>query len=225
MKKKIAIPSEEEVARFGGGPPPPESTGGQPAAEPSPGSATPAADQAGADTGQPAAEAAASPEALKAELEQWRDRFLRAKAELSNYQRRAEKDRADYLRYANAGLAKALLPILDDLERVIAAAAEHKNDPDVLTGGVKLMLDNFLKVFKDFGVQAIDAVGKPFDPSQHEAMMQQPSAEHAEPTVLTEAGKGYRLHDRVLRPARVIVSKPAEPPAVPCDSAGEDPEE
>ncbi len=224
MKKKIVIPTEEDVARFGGGPTPAEPAGrpegapageaaGQPAEETPPGAETTAAGEG------------ASPEASNAELEQWKEKFLRAKAELLNYQRRAEKDRAESLRYANAGLVKALLPVLDDLERVIVAAAEHKSDPDALADGVRLTLENCLKILNGFGIEPIEALGKPFDPSRHEAMMQQPSDEYAEPTVLTEMVKGYRLHDRVLRPSRVIVSKPAEPPAAPGHGEGKKPEE
>ena len=224
MKKKIVIPTEEDVARFGGGPAPaekPTSPDGAPTGE----AASQPAEEAPAGAEAPAAGEAASPEAQSAEIEQWKEKFLRAKAELLNYQRRAEKDRAESLRYANAGLVKALLPVLDDLERVVAAAAEHKSDPDALADGVKLTLENCLKILNGFGIEPIEALGKPFDPSQHEAMMQQPSDEYAEPTVLTEMVKGYRLHDRVVRPSRVIVSKPAEPPAAPGDSEGEKPEE
>jgi len=224
MKKKIVIPTEEDVARFGGGPAPAEPAGrpeGAPAGE---AAARPAEETPpGAET--TAAGEGASSEASNAELEQWKEKFLRAKAELLNYQRRAEKDRAESLRYANAGLVKALLPVLDDLERVIVAAAEHKSDPDALADGVRLTLENCLKILNSFGIEPIEALGKPFDPSRHEAMMQQPSDEYAEPTVLTEMVKGYRLHDRVLRPSRVIVSKPAEPPAAPGHGEGKKPEE
>jgi molecular chaperone GrpE len=206
MKKKIVIPSEEDVTRFGG-----ESGSAQSPAE-QPDDSRPD-EQAASDSARPAPDADVSPDILKAEMEQWKDKCLRARAEMANYQRRVEKDRVEALRYANASLAKSLLPILDDLERIVAAAAGHKSDPDALVGGAKLTLENFTKVLKDFGVQPIEATGKPFDPNQHDALMQQPSSEHAEPTVLTEVAKGYRLHDRVLRPARVIVSKPAEPAA------------
>jgi molecular chaperone GrpE len=224
MKKKIAIPSEEEVARFGGGSQP-ESAGGPQAAQPSQESATPPADQSPPGAATPAEEAPASPETLRAELELWKDKCLRAKAEMANYQRRVEKERSDSVRYAHATFATALLPVLDDLERLMTAATEHKNDPDALADGVRLTLDGFLKVLKEFRVERIEAAGKTFDPSQHEAIMQQPSAEHAEPTVLTETSKGYRLHDRILRPARVIVSKPADPPAAAGGSEGGEPRE
>jgi molecular chaperone GrpE len=212
-QKKIVIPNEQEVARFGGDPPPDQPTGSQPASPEQPDSRSPGA-------GQEAADQAAGPppptlETLTAEMEQWKDKCLRARAELLNYQRRVEKDRAESLKYANAGLVKALLPILDDLERVVAAADEQDIDLETVVNGVRLTFENLVKVLRDFGIQRIDAAGKPFDPTQHEAIMQQASPEHAEPTVLSEVARGYRLADRVLRPARVIVaSRPAgAPPA------------
>ena len=150
-------------------------------------------------------ETSAAPEPpTKSEAEEWKDKFLRAKADLSNYQKRAEKDRADSLRYAVADLARALLPVIDDLDRVIANAPED----DKLLAGVKLTRDNFLKILEEFQIVPISSEGQPFDPRLHEAVLEQPS-EHAERTVLKEVGRGYRLHDRVLRPARVVVSKPA----------------
>ena len=108
----------------------------------------------------------------------------------------------------DSGLAKALLPILDDLERIIESGREHPDNAEAVVDGVKLTLDNLLKALSDFQVSRIDAAGQPFDPEVHEAMMEQPSPEHPERTVLQELSKGYRLHDRVIRPSKVIVSKP-----------------
>jgi len=193
--KKIVVPTDQEVAQYGGEPAPGQEAGSPPAAgqddETTPEAQTP--------------EAAADP---RTEAEQWKEKCLRAKAELANYQRRVERDRAQALRYANAQLARALLPILDDLERVIKSGAEQAGDVESVVNGVQLTLDNLLKVLGEFNVSPIEAAGQPFDPAMHEAMTQQPSAEHSEPTVLEEVTKGYRLHDRVLRPARVIVSRP-----------------
>jgi molecular chaperone GrpE len=225
MKKKIVIPTEQDVARYGGDPASPQPGAGQPESRPADEPGQSVGEQAAPETGQPAAEAAPSVEVLKAEAEQWKDKCLRARAELANYQRRVEKDRAESLRYANAGLVKALVPVLDDLERVLGAATEHKNDPDALIGGLKLALESFLKVLKDFGVRQIEAAGKPFDPNHHEAILQQPSPDYPEPTVLSEVAKGYVLHDRVLRPVRVIVSKPVEPGPAPGQNKGEEPGE
>jgi molecular chaperone GrpE len=187
-EENVVIPSAEEVAQYGG-------DAGGPADENS------AAEAAQTDT--PANTAEASPKESD-----WREIALRARAELSNYQKRSEKDRADSIRYANAGILKSLLPVIDNLERVIQTAAAAEGSSQALRDGVKLTLDQFQKLLRDYQVETITAEGQPFDPQVHEAMMERPS-DHAERTVLQELAKGYRLHDRVLRPAKVIVSKPS----------------
>lgn len=202
-KQKIVIPSQDEMAQFGGESArengPSEERGPAPRDETSP-----------ASEDAPEAAAAAGTTESTSEAEQWKDKFLRAKAELVNYQRRSEKERAEAIRFAHGGLVRALLAIIDNLERVVATGKEHPADTKGVVDGVSLTLDNFMKVLRDHGVSVIEAEGRPFDPEVHEAMMQQPSDEHAEPTVLQELARGYRLHDRVLRPAKVIVSRPTE---------------
>jgi molecular chaperone GrpE len=111
---------------------------------------------------------------------------------------------AETTRYANASLIQSLLGVLDDFERTL----EHGEATEASTvlQGVKISYDRFMKVLTDHQVERIEATGKPFDPRYHEAMMQQP-AEGAEPgTVLQELQRGYKLHDRVLRPTKVIVA-------------------
>jgi molecular chaperone GrpE len=155
----------------------------------------------------------AGPEASSSEggaVDEWKDKFLRAKADLVNFQRRAERERQDALRYAHAGLVKSLLPAVDDLERVIQSASEGPASSERLVDGVKMTLANFEKILREHQVTGIEAAGQPFDPEFHEAVMEQPSPEHTERTVLQVVGRGYKLHDRVLRPAKVIVSKPAQ---------------
>jgi molecular chaperone GrpE len=197
-RKKIAIASDDEIREYAGKQDPGEASG------------SPGPEDKGVVDAEPAEQPAppgSETERLGAEAAEWKEKFLRAKAELANYQRRAEKDRSEALRYANAGLIKALLPILDDLERVIASGADAGGNVEAVIDGVKILLDNFLKALREAQVSVIEAEGKPFDPQVHEALMQQPSAEHPDKTVLQETAKGYRLHDRVLRPAKVIVSK------------------
>jgi len=193
--KKIVIATEDEVAQYADKAPGKEETSSTP---------TSASETEPADTGEVGG--AAAGEELS-EAEQWKEKCLRAKAELANYQRRMAKDHAESLRYANASLVRALLPIVDDLERVIESGQNHQDSTRGVLDGVKLTLDNFLKVLRDAHVERIEAEGEPFDPKVHEAMMEQPSPDHAERTVLQEVVKGYRLYDRVLRPAKVIVSK------------------
>lgn len=202
-KHKIEIPSAEEVKEYGGESPSESAT---PGAAPAQGEPAPPSEAA---KGQEAAAEAAADES--AEAREWKDRCLRARAELANYQRRAEKERSDLIRYANAGLAKSLLPVLDNLERVIESGQQNPDNAGALLEGVKMTLEHFLKALREANVERIEAEGAPFDPQVHEAMMEQPSAEHAERMVLKEVMKGYRLHDRVLRPAKVIVSRPMEP--------------
>ncbi len=209
-KKKIVIPSEGEVAQYAGG----SASDGQ----------APGEGAAQADGASPEAGTAEAVEKVCDEVGQWKEKFLRAKADLANYQRRAEKDRSETLRYANARLVKALLPILDDLERVVASGSEQAGEVEAVASGVRLTLDNFLKVLRDFDVQTIEAEGQPFNPAVHEAMMQQPSEEHSDPTVLQEVVKGYQLHERVLRPSRVIVSKPIADENEDSEAAPEQPD-
>lgn len=189
--EKVVIPSAEEVAQYGG-----------------------KSDAAGTgergsevdvEVGQP--EPAGTPGETSSTESDWKDIALRARAELSNYQKRMEKDRSDALRYANASLVKALLPVLDNLERVIQTASDAPGSIQALVDGVKLTLDLFEKILREYHVEAIAGEGQPFDPQVHEAMMERPS-DHPERVVLQEVSKGYKLHDRVLRPSKVIVSKP-----------------
>ncbi len=207
--KNVVIPTEEEMARYGG-----QGSGAGAPADGSPdaeGQSPPAQEPSADQAGQPAEPVPTGGETET--LEQWKDKYLRARADLANYQRRSEKDHAESLRYAYAGLARALLPVLDDLDRVLEAGEAHADNAQAILDGVKLVRGNFLKVLGEFHVERIAAAGEPFDPQVHEAMMEQPSAEHAERTVLQELAKGYRLYERVLRPVKVIVSRPAEPGA------------
>jgi len=196
-KKKIAIASEEEVEKYG------QNEKSAPQEEKNDRPETEKKESPQTEDAQPTQEPIS-------ETEEWKEKFLRAKAELLNYQRRAEKDRSETLKFANAGLAKALLPIIEDLERVLSAETDQNTNAQTISEGVKLTLDNFLKVLRQFNIVPIEAAGKPFDPKVHEAVMENPSAEHPQRMVLEEVVKGYQLHDRVLRPAKVIVSKQSE---------------
>ncbi|HKI92072.1 MAG TPA: nucleotide exchange factor GrpE [Gaiellaceae bacterium] len=136
------------------------------------------------------------------------DRLLRLAADFENYKKRAARDREAYVTLANERLIGELLPILDDLERALVAAAEHEEAQ--LEEGVRLVHRSLAGVLERQGVKAIDADGK-FDPHVHEALLSQPS-EAEEGSVLDVVQKGYRLGDRVVRPARVVVAAPIEQP-------------
>jgi molecular chaperone GrpE len=145
-----------------------------------------------------------------AEAEQQRDDFRKlaqsTQADFENYQKRFQRSLAEERRYAQKPLAADLLPALDNLDRALAAARQAKAD-DPLVQGVTMVQGQLLDVLRRHGVTRIEAQGRPFDANLHEAVMQQPSAEQPPETVLQVLEQGYLLHDRVLRPARVIVSK------------------
>lgn len=144
--------------------------------------------------------------ALKTENAQLKDQLLRKAAEFDNFRKRKERELLESFSMAKAELIKKILPALDDLDRALQAAGEKK-DIYALIQGIELVSKAFHKILEDENVQMIEAVGKEFDPEIHEAMMQM-EKEGVEPNiVLEEMQKGYRHGDRVLRPARVIVSK------------------
>ena len=131
------------------------------------------------------------------------DRFLRERAELENFKRRMQREKAEALRFANEPLLRELLPVVDNLER----AVEHgTGDGQSVLEGVRLVLKSLHEALERHGVKRIDAVGEPFDPSRHEAMAQVESSEHEPNRVVEQYHRGYLLHDRLLRPALVTVS-------------------
>ena len=143
------------------------------------------------------------------EAEEYYDRLLRVSAEFENYKKRSAREMADFKKYANQSLLKELLPIIDNLDLAIKAAAEASNGTDAcLLDGVELTRKEILKVFENFHVAPIDALGKPFDPNFHEAVMREESDKHPENTVVNELQKGYLMYDRLLRPAMVVVAMP-----------------
>jgi len=144
--------------------------------------------------------------AAREEATQSYDRFLRVSAEFDNYKKRSSRETADFKKYANKTLLKNLLSVVDNLERALDVSQTNA-DSKGLIDGVEMTLAEILKIFANFGVTPIDAVGEPFDPALHQAMQQEESDEHPENTVTQVLQKGYLLHDRLLRPAMVIVSK------------------
>jgi molecular chaperone GrpE len=160
-----------------------------------------------------AAELAALRERLEA-AEKARDEYLKlakaARADFDNYQVRAKRDQAEERRYAQMPLAHDLLAPLDNLERA-TAAARQAGEKGALAQGVSMVVAQLLDVLRRHGVTRIEARGQPFDPHLHQAVMQQPAAEHPPNTVAQVLEEGYMMHDRVLRPARVAVSAAPEP--------------
>jgi molecular chaperone GrpE len=151
-------------------------------------------------------------EALKAraaQAEQERDQFLallqRTRADFENYEKRVLRDHAQDRRYLHGGLAKDLLPVIDNLDRAMQAA-KQAGEQGPLVQGVSMVQGQLLDALKRHGVTVIEAVGQQFDPGKHEAVMQQPAPGKAAGTVLQVVENGFAIHDRVLRPAKVIVA-------------------
>jgi len=134
------------------------------------------------------------------------DSLLRAKADYQNLQRRVTIERIELLRYANADLMRALLGVLDDFDRALEAAKASENI-EAVVDGVRLVHQNLVKSLTDAGLEPIEALHQPFDPAIHEALLQQPTDEHQPGTVIEQAARGFKLRDRVLRPAKVVVAK------------------
>jgi molecular chaperone GrpE len=157
------------------------------------------------------------------ELERLRDENLRLMAELRNVQQRAQRERQEALRYAEADFARDLLVILDDLERT-QESARSAEDVKAVGEGVRIVYEHFLKVLRGRHIEPIEALGRPFDPDLHEALMQRPHDDQPAGTVIQELARGYRMRERVIRPSKVIVSSgpPAAPgPEAPDEDQGE----
>jgi len=138
--------------------------------------------------------------------EYW-DKLLRLQADFENTRKRLEKERQDFFKFANEGIILELLNILDDLERAVELAQEKHQDQAAFLKGVEMILAHVYGLLKNNGVKPIDAEGKLFDPHYHEALMQAEDKDLPEHTILEELQKGYLLNDRVIRTAKVKVSK------------------
>jgi molecular chaperone GrpE len=145
---------------------------------------------------------------LERELAEAKDRTLRIAADLENFRKRALKDREDAHHYGHQNLVKDLLPSVDNLERAVDHARKGgEESASGLLEGVELVLRELHSVLSKHGVTPIEALGQPFDPSLHEAMAQVPDGSQPPGTVVEVFQRGYQLRNRLLRPARVVVSK------------------
>ena len=170
----------------------------------------PLREEAGTDAGagDPSSAAASDADpvaALKAELTQWKDTALRARADLDNFRKRMIQEASETRRFANASLLEELLPVLDNFQFGLQAAEADAGVKNLLVG-LNMVAGQFQAFLRDQGVEEIPAVGCPFDPNVHEAVGQQPSTEVPEGVIITQMRRGFKLRERLLRPATVIVS-------------------
>jgi len=134
------------------------------------------------------------------------DSFLRVSAEFDNYKKRTAREMNDFRKFANESLIKDLLPVVDNLERALDSS-DNDEKTDGIAAGIELTLKEILKILDRFGVKPIEALGKNFNPCFHQAVLQEETSDQADNTVLKEFQRGYMLHDRLVRPSMVVVSK------------------
>jgi molecular chaperone GrpE len=147
-------------------------------------------------------------EAKEAEAKETYDRLLRVSADFENYKKRSSREMEEFRKYANQSLLKEMLSVVDSLELAIHSSNDGKKADQTLIEGLNLTLNEILRVFEKFNVKPIEAQGKSFDPAYHEAVMREETDEYPENSVISEFQKGYLIHDRLLRPAMVVVAAP-----------------
>jgi len=145
---------------------------------------------------------------LQDQLRQAEERVLRTAADAENFKKRLQREKEEQTRYANETFVRELLPVIDNLERALQHSATAPNQEGLLEG-LNMTLKGFIDTLARFGCTVLEAIGKTFDPNFHEAVSQEESSKVEPNTVLKELQKGYMLKERLLRPAMVIVSKPA----------------
>jgi molecular chaperone GrpE len=144
--------------------------------------------------------------------ENW-ERLLRTTADFENFKKRAAREKQDALKFANESLIQKLIPLLDNFDMALAAVQNGQTGAasSSLQSGINMILQQFKSALTEAGLEEVDATGQPFDPNLHEAVSQQETAEVPEGHVVQQLRKGYKLRDRLLRPASVIIArKPAE---------------
>ena len=148
--------------------------------------------------------------AKEQEAKETYDRLLRVSAEFENYKKRASREMEDFRKFSNQSLLKEMLSVVDNLELAMNSTNGHKAIDKGLLQGLEMTHSEILKVFEKFNVKPIEAKGQIFDPTFHEAVMQEQTDEFDENTVINELQKGYLIHDRLLRPSMVVVAKASE---------------
>lgn len=147
--------------------------------------------------------------ACQEEIVQLREKATRMQAEFDNSRRRLEREKDEAVRYANASLIESLLPVIDNFELGLSAT-ENASDAKSIAMGMKMVKTQLDKFLEEAGLESIDAVGETFDHNLHEAVDRRETDEHPEGTILEQSRRGYKLKDRLLRPASVVVATPPE---------------
>ena len=147
---------------------------------------------------------------LESELAETKEKYLRLAADFDNYKKRTRQEQLETIQHASSELISRLLPVLDDLQNVLEHTPEDVDQSWVK--GLQLSVRKLEEALGTHGLQPIEAVGERFDPKMHEAVGHEESAEHPEDTVVSELRRGYRIRDRVVRPALVRVSRRPELP-------------
>jgi|TARA_B110000116_G_scaffold269295_1_gene284964 molecular chaperone GrpE len=147
-------------------------------------------------------------EALK-QAEHWKDIAARNQAELDNYRKRMARDKTDAIKFANGGLLCELLPVIDSFQMGLNAAKSEDSE-SIIAKGMEMVQKQLEEFLSTQGATEISAIGQPFDPNIHEAISQEANDYIPEDNIITQIRKGYKLHDRLLRAANVIVSKGPE---------------
>jgi molecular chaperone GrpE len=164
--------------------------------------------ESGARTDPPGDGGTAEVARLRQEIADLRDRSMRTLADFDNFRKRAERERQELKRYALLEPLREFLTVADNLDLALSA----QGSADDLKRGVEMIHRQMNELLRRFGAVEVPAVGQPFDPTVHEAVSREESAEVKSPTVVAELRRGYKMHDRLLRPAMVKVAVPAEAP-------------
>lgn len=142
---------------------------------------------------------------LRAQVDELQNKLLRAQADFDNFRRRARQEKEEFAKYASQKLLEQLIPVFDNFERAVSASKENQ-DLDSLAKGIDMIYRQMSQVLEQEGVKPIEAVGQPFNPEFHQAVMQVESEEHEEGIIVEELQKGYMLKEKVIRPSMVKVS-------------------
>jgi molecular chaperone GrpE len=164
----------------------------------------------GIEVPEPMAAMQAQLESLTQERTALYNQLLRRQAEFENYRKRMDRERGDTYQRARAEVLMEFLPVVDNLERALSSLESSQGDAEALHHGVELIHKQFRDALGKFGLEAVDSVGQRFDPHLHEAVTTEPTSEHEENTILEEFQRGYKMGDKLLRPAKVKVASTPE---------------